>query len=259
MDTKKVFAFGKELKPLSEIVNKDESKEHFRGVVVRKTGYVETTDTKMLLRVPMDEIDAGDLPESLHVDELTEDIWLGVENLKKAFRSLNPKVVLDILKHVFISNGKDVSLVTTDLVSVSEAKENIETAKRNLVAYPETDKVLILEPEKIIFSIVFSTSLLKKLISSLDDMAEKGKGEVTMLFTGKNSAVHFLYDVARDKKGIGVVMPVRHEEDTNAVEEYNKILLASKGSTPEKVSEQAEENKQTFQTEEQKEPEPQLI
>ena len=226
MESKRIFGLGKHLKALLDIINIKDARRHFHGVVVRKDGVAEVTDTHILLRVPLNQIDKDELPETLNVQEMKTDTWISLSALKNAYKSLNGKgTALEFLKNIFIRNGKDLALVSTDLNSVFETKESVETSKSNMQDFPKTESILKLDKDKVKFCIKFKPDLLKKLANVVDGLSE-GKGNaVTFLFTGENDVAHLLYQVGQDKQGVGAVMPIKNTEDMDAVvSAYNKAL-----------------------------------
>ena len=246
MENKKIFGLGKHLKALLDLINPKDTRPHFQGLVVRKTGIAEVTDSHILLRVPLNEVDADELPTTLGVDAMTTDAWISLPTLKNAFKSLNGKTSLDFLKNLFIRNGKDLALVSTDLTSVSESREPLETSKYNLENFAVTGKVLRLDKTQVKFSINFMKKKKKKLAVALDGMAE-GKGNVTLLFTGEHSIVHVLFPVGADKQGIGAFMPVKSEHDGETlVKIYNRVMAESEGK-----AEETQEAKETVAEKEQ--------
>lgn len=226
MEKKKMFGLGKHMKALLDIINPKDARQYFHGVVVRKNGMAEVTDTHILLRVPLNEIDGEELPTNLDLKPLEVDTWISLPALKNAFKSLNGKGTLEFLKNIFIRNGKDLTLVSTDLDAVSETKASLETSRANMQDFPATDKILKLDKDKVKFCIKFKPDILKKLADVIDGLSE-GKGNaITFLFTGENDIAHLLFQVGQDRQGVGAVMPVRNTEDIDAVvSAYNKALI----------------------------------
>ena len=157
--------------------------------------------------------------ENAQIDPRTEENWISCHwkysALMQATEFLN----------IFIRNGEDITLLSTDLSSVSETKESLETSKSNMQDFPKTDKVLKLDRDKVKFCIKFKPELLKKLAFVVDGLSESKGDSITFLFTGQNDIAHLLFEVGQDKQGAGAIMPLKSTEDIDAaVASYNKAL-----------------------------------
>lgn len=201
----KVFAFDKKLKGLLEVASKEASRYALHGVYVEKEGNAVATDGRVLLKVPLVEVDADGVPAGLDVEPLTEDVWLSRDLLTKMLSGL-PTGCLPVCNYAFIKKqGEKVSLVHTDLDTVTEFSQKDEQME-----YPDCNEIIDGE-KKTVFRISFMAKVLEQMIKAAKQIG--GKDVIlTFSFSASDSASDngaFVRFQTENGEALAVVMPCR--------------------------------------------------
>ena len=223
------FGIGKYQKAILGIPDNENDKPHSKGIKITKDGYAIATDTKLIVKIPLNDVNADELPtdtEKGEINPITDDIWLSVGALNKAMKHLPKNGALPILNNIFIrEDEKKISLVANDLENQVEVKENKETCQENVKRYPSTDDIFKLQGVK--YQATLGISLLKKLADILDKMANEREKAITFFFgDDKESPIHFSFSVGENTRrtAIGVMMPVKIDTSPEQnIEIYQKV------------------------------------
>ncbi len=232
MDEKKeiCFGIGKYQKAILDVVKgEDGSRPHLGGIKITKDGYAVATDTKTLVKIPLNDVKKDELPvdgEKGGINALTGDIWVSAKGLNKALKHLPGNKALPILNNIYIREDKDkISLVANDLENQVEVKENKKICQENAEKYPKVKEMLGL-PDNMKYQITMGIPALKKLVDILGKMInERGRG-ITLFFGERENPVHFMFSVGEDNRrtAIGAIMPMRDgNTEAQNIEEYQSV------------------------------------
>lgn len=211
---------GKEILSLVNFTE-DESNRNLDKVHITED-FAEASDSKILLRVPLQQDSEKEFPGVEDLDLNEEDILIPARSLKKIFTSAPKKTVLPILSKVLVGkkNGK-VVLATDDL----EKQSRIEVASSE-GKFPNTEKILEFPEEGL--KVCISAELLGKVVDFVKKSNKKRFDSfqgIKFTFYGSNKAIKIQVPL-EEGEGIGALMPIRLEEEVkerkNIEEEIQK-------------------------------------
>jgi len=134
----------KDAKALLPVINKEDMRPHFRGMLV-EGGFILATDSKILARIPLnEELPKEEIPANIKTGSDTDRVWISADTLKRALSNIPKKSALPaIQENVYVNktNG-DIKLQVLDgnmnAVSIEERGNN-ETLAND---FPDTGKIL---------------------------------------------------------------------------------------------------------------------
>jgi hypothetical protein len=236
MENEKIYGLGKKHEAVLTVLDPMDGRGHVKGALVSKDGFITACDTRVLLRLPLNEYDAGDYPtdERMTVPQMQDDnIWFSFESISRGIKSIAKNVSINVLGNAFpIQNGK-VSLITNDLSNKSEVTEDADASKGFANDYPDVKKVIALKKEDAVLSLTLSLDVLGKVVDSLRK-AKKGDRDTTVdfIFQSETRPVRFVANMENYggfKKIIGCFMP--HKKNETAVDEYIQEVEKIKDKT----------------------------
>ena len=228
MNKENASGIGKYQEAILKVINKEEPRIHFKGIKLTKDGFLEATDGKLLLRIPCEEISREELPTEIKPTE-NKDMWLSNSLVEKARKNANSKAQIEMLKNVYVEeDDTHIILSSFDLDNKVEIKENKKQGEENLKAYPDTERVLKCNEENVDVKVSFSVKSLKKIIDTVEKMEDKYENAITFFFNSREPSkypVRFIFDFGDrgEKKGIGVVMPLK-ERDDHSIKKYQELV-----------------------------------
>ena len=208
-----VFGLGKYQKAIVSLPGGENDRPHETGIKITKDGYAIATDTKIIIKIPLNDEKADQLPaEKQEINPLSSDIWVSTKALNKAIKHLPTSKTIPIINNIYIREDKDkISLVANDLENQVEVKENKKTCQENAEKYPSTDNIFELSRE-VKHQATLGIPMLKKLINIIDKMTDDRVKAITFFFgEGEGAQIHFSFQVAENVRhdAIGVIMPVK--------------------------------------------------
>ena len=241
---KYVIGISKNQLPILKVVDNTETRPQFRGVKITRDGYIEATDTKVFLRMPLELSEQDNLPTNLKVKELDQDIWVSREGLEKAAKNLPKSAPLPMLRNIYIDvdNG-DVRMASTDLEHTVNIDERM--VKQNIDNFPDAKTVIELgKPTR---KVILSVSQLKKLTEIIEKSGVKDDHKRLTFFLpeSEKSPIHFLYPIGDRldmRQGIGAIMPLKQDNPDrfNDGKDPDEVIYNSiAGTKPEPESEQS--------------------
>jgi hypothetical protein len=210
----------KEAEAILPVVEKDEPRAQFRGVLV-ENGKIYSTDTKLLAEMEIDnDIEKDEIPRNIETGSDKPRVWISLENIKKAFSSIPKKTAIPrIVNNVYVLNKK-AEPISQAAKEQPELKDAFAWVK--LQVLDENMQVISIEdmentwaedfprnPAKLIYPEKdvprFKAKLSYNLISKLAAM---------MKVMGKDSTVTFM--MSEDiKKAVPFKMTVRGKRNIN--------------------------------------------
>jgi hypothetical protein len=155
------------------VVEKDEPRPHFRGVLIKDNAVVGT-DAKILVRVPLDELQKENVPDTIETEHDTNTIWISAETLSKAFKNIVKKPIASLMQnYVYIAKKEDVvkSQVIGDSGVITITEDGNTTKAED---FPGTDTIFSSanNPENKTYTIGGVTIL--KLAEIVKQLGKKG-------------------------------------------------------------------------------------
>ena len=202
----------KEAKALLPVINKDETRPHFRGLLI-KGGSILATDTKILARMDLNtELPKEDIPTNIKTGADTDRLWISVDGLKKAIGNIKRKTAIpSIQENVYINkdNGAlNLQVLDENMNAISIEERGTE----NLAAdYPETDKILHPKGDVARQQVVISAETLIKLAEMAKALGKSTRIELGIAEDIKKP-VPFKISDNGTQKVTGVFMLLKNEK-----------------------------------------------
>lgn len=174
--------------------------------------YVEASDEKMLIRVPLPKVDPAEFPPTTAPAEFTPDQILPVKPLLEALKSAKDArktCSLPICAMVRLSSSPAVGEKPAKLHLTTSDLENERTVASNPIdgQYPNVDRVIPTAEPKL--SITLSADLLIEIAKYAIAHGEGANHGIRFDFLDNTDPVRFSINLPDGRKTTGVLMPMR--------------------------------------------------
>jgi len=245
MDEKKVgiekIVIGKNGLAALAVLDKEEPRLHFRGALIQG-GKIIATDTKILIRIPLNEALAKEeIPANVGTGSDTDKVWVSAVTLENAFKAITKKNPIPAIQdNVYIRKEGDTvtANVLTKEMSISSFSDFGVTNRAE--DFPNHDGVMKDKPaDAVPYSVNGVTILqLANIIKKLGDNIS------VELFFSEPEKVVFFNVISRNDEMDGAFMLLKNRECYN-----KKPVEQTKPEVTEKPAEEQQEKTQTTEEE----------
>jgi len=192
MEKMEKVVIGKDVKALLSVIDKDEPRIHFRGVLIDGEN-VWATDTKILARIKLQEIDKEEIPASIKTGADTGKVWIYADSLNRALSNIPKKPALPMIQNnIYLNkeNGK-IELQTIDQNMVPATVQE-PTSESNAENFPDCNTILDTSKDTEKTEMIFGGQIILQLAEMVKTFKNKNKfTRIVMKLDTPERAVNF--------------------------------------------------------------------
>jgi hypothetical protein len=203
---------SREAKALLPVINKEETRPHFRGFLI-KGNDILATDSKLLAKMELNTaLPKDEIPTNIRTGADTDRVWVSAEGMKKAFGSIKKKTAIPAIQdNVYINkdNGAlNLQVLDENMNAISIEERGTENLAMD---FPETEKILNPKEDCERQTIVIEGNMLIKLAEMAKALGKNTRIELGIASDIKKP-VPFKISEAGNVKVSGVFMLINNEK-----------------------------------------------